>query len=98
MGVRENLKTKITDKIILQIHGQPSKVAVTALTKGLSKIATTVKTKLGGGKHSHICLVIEDVSYTTFSDGGAVFTILMCPGEYPSTVSDVAAMQAKEEA
>ena len=43
MGIREDIETKIADKTISQIHGRPSEVAVTTLTKELSKIAATVK-------------------------------------------------------
>ena len=91
MGIREDIETKIADKTVSRIHGQPSEVAVTTLTKELSKIAATVKTKLGGGKHGHIGLVIEDATYRTFSEGGASFTIPSHPGDYPEVVSDVAA-------
>ncbi len=45
------------------------------LIRELSKIATTIKTKLGRGKHDHIGLIIKDAAYKIFSHNVTSFTI-----------------------
>jgi hypothetical protein len=96
MGAREEVEKKIGDKPVTQIVGQPSERDVTLLTKELGKLAASVKTSLGGGKHGHLGLVIEETKYTGISDGSKTFDIPAHPGSYPSTVSADAATREKE--
>ena len=95
MGIQEEIKAKIVDKPVSRIHGQPSDLSVTVLTRELVKLASSVKTKLGGGKHGHIGLVLDDTKYTTISDGNKSFVIPAHPGSYPANVSADAAMREK---
>ena len=73
MRAREDIEKKIGDKPITQIVGQPSKRDVTLLTKELKKMAASIKTALGGGKHGHLGLVIEEISYKDISYKGKTF-------------------------
>ena len=95
MGAREEVENKIGDKTVTQIVGQPSERDVTCLQKELGKLAGKVKTALGGGKHGHLGLVIEETKYTTISQGGKTFDIPAHPGAYPSTVPADAAEREK---
>ena len=87
MGARDDVEKKIADKVVTRIVGQPSERDVTLLRKELGKVAASVKTKLGGGKHGHLGLVIKEEKYKTISHQNKVFTIPAHPGAYPSTVS-----------
>ena len=96
MGIIEDIQAKIADKSVTRIHGQPSDLSVTILTRELVKLASSVKTKLGGGKHGHIGLILEDTRYTAISNGGVSFNEPAHPGAYPATVSNDSATREKE--
>ena len=57
---------------------------------------SSAKTKLVGGKHGHIGLVLNDAKYTAISDVGSSFVIPALPGSYPATVSADAATREKK--
>ena len=86
MGATEDIENKLAGEEVTQIVGQPSKQAVTLLTKELVMLVRTVKTKLEDGKHGHIQLVIVEVSYRAISHENKAFDIPSHSGIYPSTV------------
>ena len=90
------MEKKIEYKPVTQIVGQPSKCDVTLLTNELRKMATSVKTKLGAGKHGHLRLVIEETLYKDISHKGNTFDFLAHPGAYPSNVSTDAQIRKKK--
>ena len=98
MGIREEIEKDIGDKNVTRIMGQPSERDVTQLRKELGKMAGSVKTKLGGGKHGHLGLLIPEDSYKTISHGSETFDIPAHPGDYPAQVSADAATREKEVA
>lgn len=98
MGVQEEIEAKLADKPVTKIHGQPSMRDITQLKRELTKIAASVSTGLGGGKHGHVGVVIPKDEYIKFSEGGAEFDIPAHPGHYPDTVSSVAATRDKQVA
>ena len=98
MGIREEIEKDIGDKNVTRIVGQPSERDATQLRKELGKMAGSVKTKLGGGKHGHLGLVIPEDTYKTISHGSQIFDIPAHPGDYPAQVSTDAATREKEVA
>src|SRR5210317_2077646 len=96
MGARDDVEKKIAEKAVTRIVEQPSERDVTLLRKELGKLAVTVKTKLGGGKHGHLGLVLEEAKYVAISNNGEKFNIPPHPGAYPSTVSSDAQQREKE--
>jgi hypothetical protein len=44
------------------------------LTKELTNALGSVATKLGGGEHGHVGLIVETSEYITFSNGGVRYT------------------------
>ena len=71
---------------------------LTKLKKELTKITGSVPTALGGGKHGHAGLIIEEAKYIAVSNGGVTFNIPAHPGMYPTAVSDDAKIRASKEA
>ena len=98
MGIREEIEKDIGDKTVTRIVGQPSERDVTLLRKELGKMAGSVKTKLGGGKHGHLGLVIPEDKYKAISHQNKTFDIPAHPGDYPESVSADAATREKEVA
>ena len=98
MGAKEDIETRLAEKTVTKIQGQPTDQSVTLLRKEISKIAASVPSGLGGGKHGHLGLVMSDAEYTAISHDGESFTVPAHSGAYPSTVSNEAAVRAKEEA
>ena len=96
MGAREDIKKKIGDKPVTQIVEQPSDRDINLLTKKLGKLGATVKTKLWGGKRSHLGLIHEETKYTSILNQSKTFDIPSHPGAYPSAVSADAAAREKK--
>ena len=94
MGVQDDIEARLADKPVTKIVGQPTDHDITKLKRELTKIASGVPTKLGGGKHSHVGLVIKETDYIAFSEGGATFDVPSHPGHYPATVSTTASTRA----
>ena len=94
MGAQEDIEAKLADKPVTKIIGQPTDRDITQLKRELTKITAVVPTKLGGGKHGHVGIVIKDAEYVTFSEGGASFVVPSHPGFYPATVSSTAHTRA----
>ena len=98
MGLQEEIESKLADKPVTKINGQPSNRDITKLKRELAKITSSVATDLGGGKHGHVGIIIPESEYVKISEGGAKFDIPSHPGHYPTTVSSVAATRSKQEA
>ena len=62
------------------------------------KIAASIPTSLGGGKHGHIGVILPEDEYVKISQDGKKISIPEHPGHYPTTVSSIAATRAKQEA
>ena len=98
MGLQEEIESKLADKPVTKISGQPSNPDITKLKRELAKITSNVATDLRGGKHGHVGIILPEPEYVKISKGGAVFLIPSHPGHYPTTVSSVAATRSKQEA
>ena len=60
MGAKEDIEASLRERTVTKIQGQPTDRTLTQLRRELTKIAASVPTNLGGGKHSHIGIVIPD--------------------------------------
>ena len=98
MGAKQDIEASLREKQVTSIPGQPTDRTLTKLKKELTKIAGSVPTAIGGGKHGHAGLIIEESKYITVSNGGVTFNIPAHPGMYPETVSDDVKVRASEEA
>ena len=98
MGIQEDIETKLAEKPVTKIIGQPTDRDITQLKRELTKMCAGITTDLGGGKHGHVGIVIPNDDYIKFSNGGAEFDIPTHPGIYPATVSSVAATRDKQVA
>jgi hypothetical protein len=47
----------------------------------------TVPTTNGGGDHGHICMILDDSEYMSFSTGATSFAAPKNPGPFPTTIS-----------
>ena len=98
MGAKEDIEASLRERTVTKIQGQPTDRTLTQLRRELTKIAASVPTNLGGGKHGHVGIVIPDAKYVLVSDGGVSFTVPAHPGHYPASASDDPKIRAKEEA
>ena len=60
-------REKLEDKLVSKIKGQPDNESITRLERKLTKIASSVPTDLGGGKHGHAGIIVPNAKYITFS-------------------------------
>ena len=97
MGAKEDIEASLKEKSVAKIHGQPTDRSLTQLKRELMKIAASVPTKLGGGKHGHSGLIIPKDKYITVSDGDAEFIVPPHPGHYPINASDDPKVRARQE-
>ena len=87
MGIRHDIEQGTEKYKITSIDKQPEDEDLNLLTKELTNAAGSVSTQNGGGEHGHVGMVVEDVEYVTFSNGGARFLVPTNPGPYPTIVS-----------
>ena len=60
MGLQEDIEAKLAEKAVTKIHGQPSDREITRLKRELTKMTANIATGLGGGKHGHVGIIIEE--------------------------------------
>ena len=97
MGAKEDIEALLKEKSVAKVHGQPTDRSLTQLKRELMKIAASVPTNLGGGKHGHAGLIIPRAKYITVSDGGVEFTVPHHLGHYPLNASDDPKVRARQE-
>ena len=84
MGIRHDVEEGLDKYEITKIDGQPTDDDLNKLTKELTKTLSSIATKLGGGEHGHVRLIVEATEYITFSNGGVHYTIPANPKAYPA--------------
>ena len=86
MGIRHDVEQGLEKYEITKIDGQPMDEDLNLLVKELTNAAGSIATRNGGGEHGHVGMVINEVEYITFSNGGAKFVVPINPGPYPASV------------
>ena len=60
----------MAEKAVTRIHGQPSDRDITRLKHKITKMTANIATVLGGGKHGHVGIIIEEEEYVKFLEDG----------------------------
>jgi len=88
MGIRQEIEEVFKSFDFTKIEGQPTDESLNLLVRELTNAAASIPTRLGGGNHGHVGVVINEAEYITFSNGGATFNPATNPGAYPTTVDE----------
>ena len=88
MGVKQDVEDALRDFEFTKIEGQPTDEDLNKLSKELTNALASIPTTLGGGKHGHIGMIIDETEYVQISHGGAKFDAPTNPGVYPATVDE----------
>lgn len=84
MSSKEDIISMLSTMSVTKIDGQPNDQSLVHLEKELIKIAMSVSTALGGGRHGHAGLIIPDAEYVRRTNGEQ-FVVPAHPGVYPTT-------------
>ena len=84
MSSKEDIIAMLSKMSVTKIDGQPNDRSLVQLEKELVKIAMSISTALGGGRHGHAGLIIPDAEYVRRTNGEQ-FIVPAHPGVYPTT-------------
>ncbi|KAL7475096.1 LOW QUALITY PROTEIN: hypothetical protein ACHAW6_006934 [Cyclotella cf. meneghiniana] len=98
MGVTQAVFDALKDLHVTEIDGQLTSEDLTKLTYELCNAAFTIPTRLGGGDHGHMGLVLPEREYVLISMGNASFDRPTYPRPCPITLSDDMKTRTREMA
>ncbi len=86
MGIKQELKESLEKFEITKIGRQPTDEDMNHFTHELGGMLATAPTTNSGGDHVHICMILDEVEYESFSTCTNPFTVPKNPSTYPTTV------------
>ena len=70
MGIKQDVKTSLTDWSVTKIEGQPTEETISKLEKEITESCASIPTTNGGGQHGHVGMIVESTAYVAFSHNG----------------------------
>jgi hypothetical protein len=96
MSSKEDIIGMLSKMSVTKIDSQPNDRSLVQLEKELIKIAMSVSTALGGGRHGHAGLIIPNAEYARIANG-ETFVVPAHPGVYP-TINITSKNKSRREA